>query len=247
MASKTDNLFARATIKRWSVNPKVKIIWYDKVFNFSLKCNLGAQAATGDVFLFMNDDIVPVSEHWLEDLIVPFEEVTVAVSGPLLLYPNERVQHGGMYLGFNNVAGHTLRHARLPRQDYMFLASAPREVSAVTGALLAIRREIFQDLHGFDEQLGNFLQDVDLCLRVIGTGYRIVFNPRSILLHMESVTVKDDMEADPQIQAVRGLEYQYFAARWGARLFHDQYHNPGYSLDDESLCSLDANELCRIE
>jgi len=217
---------------------RLKLRQFNGPFNFSAKCNLGAEGAAGDILLFLNDDIVPVTQDWLMELLAPFSNPGIAVAGPLLVYPNAQVQHCGLYVGANGVTGHALRFARLPEHDYMFLGSVPRNVSVVTGAALAIRQDVFRSVNGFDEQLANYIQDVDLCLRVLYSGHAVVLNPRSILIHAETTTLKEDINHTLVIQA-RGREFEYFMRRWRAHLDGgDPYHNPRMLMSDESLRTL---------
>jgi GT2 family glycosyltransferase len=212
----------------------VRVIAYDGPFNFSRQCNLGARNAVAPHLLFMNDDVVPATSDWLDRLLEPFDNPTVGMSGPLLLYPDETVQHAGMFLGYKGVAGHVLRGSRLPAEDYLFMTQAPREVSCVTGAVMVVDRQLFENLNGFDPLLGTYIQDVDLCLRVGHSGFRIVFNPRAILLHLESSSVRE-MLADPAVQATRAREYIYFVRRWGETRERDAFHNSSFLPNAEDL------------
>jgi GT2 family glycosyltransferase len=184
--------------------------------------------------LFLNDDIAPVSEDWLTRLLSRFNDPEVAAAGPLLLYPDERVQHGGMYLGFDERAGHTLRGASLPDEDYLFTAVAPRETSCLTGAVLLVERSAFEAINGFDEQLATYLQDVDLGLRLNRIGLRNVFDPTSVLIHMESASIRS-LEARTAFHRQRAAEFARFQARWGAAIKADKFHPAGFDLQDESL------------
>ncbi len=237
IANQTTNPYALQTLKDIA-SAKVKVIENNSRFNFSALCNQGARESAGEFLLFMNDDIVPIGERWLEELMEPLRVSNkVAVTGPLLLYPNETVQHGGMYTGFNTCCGHTLRFAHLPDGDYSFYLSAARWVSAVTGAAMLFRRDLFNKLNGFDEMLGSFLQDLDICLRANRSGFDVAFNPRSILLHMESVSSSKDIATGPEM-ARRGLEHQYFMKRWSDILYSDKFHPPILNIGDEGLKSL---------
>jgi GT2 family glycosyltransferase len=152
----------------------------------------------------------------------------------LLLYPDERVQHGGMYLGFDERAGHTLRGAALPEEDYLFNGVAPRETSCLTGAVLLVERSAFEAINGFDEQLATYLQDVDLGLRLHRIGLRNVFDPTSVLIHMESASIRS-LEARSAFHRQRAAEFARFQTRWGAAVTADRFHPPGFDLADESL------------
>ncbi|PXA92248.1 hypothetical protein DMC18_11455 [Caulobacter sp. D5] len=228
---------AKALLDELAGAPKVKVLVRDEPFNFSRFCNAGAKLTDASHLLFLNDDIAPVTEDWLGRLVDDVQEPGVGVAAPLLVYPDERIQHAAMYLGFKGIAGHTLRHARLPDEDYLFYASAPREVSAVTGAAMMVTRACFEALNGFDEQLATYLQDVDLCLRARRSGHAVVFDPRAVLIHMESASMRSDV-ANSALARRRQLEHNYFIARWGGSLQFDPFHNPAFGIEDESLHSL---------
>ncbi|MBO0797739.1 MAG: glycosyltransferase [Blastocatellia bacterium] len=233
----TSNLYALKTLSELKDCPRVRVIPYEGPFNFSRQCNLAAREASGKHLLFLNDDVTPVTRDWLLQLVLPLQNPEIGLTGPLLLYPDETVQHAGMFLGYRGVAGHTLRAARLPSGDYLFMTQAPREVSCLTGAVLTIDRQLFEDLNGYDPLLGTYLQDVDLCLRAKRLGRRLIFNPRSVLLHMESTTIRDSL-ADPLMQNVRERERYHFVRRWGADVRRDPFYNPNMDLQVENLRSL---------
>lgn len=236
--SDPENPYADRVFRDMPKHEKLVFQYFSGPFNFSAKCNLGARAATGDILLFLNDDIVPVSDNWLEDLLAPFANPRIAATAPLLVYPNGKVQHAGMYVGSGGACGHALRFARLPEEDYGFLGSVPRNVTVATGAALAVRRRVFEALEGFEERLANYIQDVDLCLRIRKAGHDIVMNPRSVMIHMETTTLKEDLYDDPVVQA-RGREFDLFMGRWRETLERgDPYHNPHFVLGDERLRSL---------
>jgi GT2 family glycosyltransferase len=240
VSNRTSNGYALQLHERLSAQRSVKLIKYDEPFNFSAQCNLGASVGSGEILLFLNDDVVPVNADWLRELVAPLDDPKIGIVGPLLLYPDQSVQHAGMFLGFERVAGHVLRGVRLPEGDCGFLASAPRQVMAVTGAALCMRRKDFEVLNGFDRnRFALTIQDVDLCLRAHFSGMAVVFNPRSILLHMESVSVRPTL-SDPGTIRRRALEHEAFAERWGDVVVTDMFHNLNCSRSDESLKSLEA-------
>jgi GT2 family glycosyltransferase len=230
----TSNPYALKTLTDLRNSNRARIIAYEGPFNFSRQCNLAAREASAPYLLFLNDDVVPITVDWLVQLLLPFQNPDVGISGPLLLYPDERVQHAGMFMGYDGLAGHTLRAARLWEGDYLFMTQAPREVSCLTGAAMVIERSLFEDLNGFDPLLGTYLQDVDLSLRVNRLGRRLIFNPRAILLHMESATLSDTL-VDPMVRAIRDRERNYLSRRWGAALHWDPFHNPNLDLGVENL------------
>jgi GT2 family glycosyltransferase len=236
VANETSSPHALQTLADLALSPQVKVIRQDGAFNFSKLANAGARAGQGAHLLFLNDDITPVSEDWLERMLNALAAPMVGTVGPLLVYPNERVQHAGMHLGYRGCAGHSLRHAVLPQDDYLALASATREVSTLTGAALLTPRNVFDALNGFDERLGTFLQDVDYCLRASRGGFANVYEPGAVLIHMESTSI---LEAPAgTMDSRRQREHAYFVGRWGETLKDDTLHPSGLSLEDESLRTL---------
>ena len=234
VSNNTANPYALQTLKDLSAEPRVRVLRMDEAFNFSRLCNAGVRAGQGrGPVLLLNDDIAPVSQDWIERLLWRLEDPAVGAVGPLLLYPDERVQHTGMYLGHAGIAGHILRAARLPETDYLLTGCAAREVSAVTGAVLMTSRAAFEALNGLDEQLATYLQDVDYCLRVRGAGLVNVFEPASVLIHMESATIRS-LET-PAFHHRRYAERLRFTERWGDLLLNDPLHPRGFDLDDETL------------
>jgi FkbM family methyltransferase len=237
VSNNTTNAHAIRTLIAASAMERVTVLRYDGSFNFSRQCNIGAKYAKGSELLFLNDDIAPVSDDWLPRLHGWMDLRRLV--GPLLIYPNESVQHAGMHLGFNGAAGHVMRHSRLPSGDYGFFLTAPRRVSCLTGAALLMPKALFMSLNGFDPMLATYLQDVDLSLRALYSGCELVFDPRSILMHMESVSVIPTLE-NRKVQQSRELEYAYFANRWASTITNDAWMNPLFDPMDESLTALRA-------
>ena len=169
---------------RWS--DRATVVALPENRNFAGGCNAGAAAATGEILIFLNNDTeVPVGA--LEALVEQAREPGVGIAGPRLLYPNSRIQHGGVVfkIGSGNPWPFHLFHHEpgdLPA------ARATFDVDATTGACLVIARELFEDVGGFDEAYVNGLEDVDLCLRVRVAGHRIVYRGDVSLVHHERMT-----------------------------------------------------------
>lgn len=239
------NGFARAYHTQLRGIERVKIIDYDKPYNFSDQANVGAQVVSGDFVLLLNDDIVPIGHHWLSHLLAPLLRPKVAITGPLLLYPDETVQHAGMFMGFNNVAGHTLRGARLPDTE-VAAGLLPQNCSAVTGAAMLVRRTAWDALAGFDTQLATYLQDVDLCLRAHRMGWEVAFTPDSVLFHMESISAKAILR-DPAMLECRGREHARFVRRWREAIFKDPFRSPHWSKQDETMRTITALSSAELQ
>ena len=201
----------------------------DGPFNFSRINNRAVEAARGAILLFLNNDIEVISPDWLGEMVSHAVRPGVGAVGARLWYPNNTLQHGGVIL-VCGVAGHA--HKGLPAGSggYCSRAALIQNFSGVTGACLAIRREIFEEVGGFDETLAAAFNDVDFCLRVVGAGYRNVWTPYAELYHHESAT--RGYEDTPSKRARFQKEAALLQARWGEALQADPYLNPNLSADN---------------
>ena len=159
-----------------------------EAFNFSRACNAGARRARGRLVLFLNNDTEVLEPGWLARLALWLDDPGVGAVGPVLLYPDRTVQHAGVVLGARGTADHVMRRFPAEVDGYAGSLAASREVSAVTGACLLMRRDEFRELGGFSADYARHYQDVDLCLRLRDRGRRIVCASRPRLIHHESLT-----------------------------------------------------------
>jgi len=196
---------------------------FEGPFNFSRMNNLGAQAAGSELLVFLNDDVTPIRPEWLEVMAAHLLRPEIGVVGGRLLYPTGAIQHAGLVLGLQDGVGHPGRGAY--RADLMYYLQLPRNVSAVTGACLGIRRNVFQDVGGFDPAFPVNYNDVDLCLKVVNSGYRVVVDPRVELTHIERGTRSGGTTL---------AERQRFQERWGALLAKsDPYYPEAFERTEE--------------
>jgi GT2 family glycosyltransferase len=177
-------------------NQNVKIVPYNESFNYSRANNLGAQAANGDLLLFLNNDMEVLTEDWLQELARWALLPQVGVVGTKLLYPNRRIQHAGIIMGMQGFVGHLYLNAP---DDYHGLAGSCnwyRNFSAVTGACQMMRRSVFEMMGGYDERYRLIFSDVALCLKAIKNEYRVVYTPFAEMLHYEGQSrgTKDPIE-----------------------------------------------------
>jgi O-antigen biosynthesis protein len=162
----------------------VRIIRYDKPFNYSRLNNFAAQHARGSIFIFLNNDTEVISADWMDQLAGDVSQPGIGAVGAMLYFADGTIQHGGVVVGLNGLAGHLfsgLTDITIP-PAYLHLR---REVSAVTGACLAIRKNVFHEVGGFNERFRVTGNDVELGLRLRDYGYRNVMNPRVRLFHYE--------------------------------------------------------------
>ena len=200
----------------------LRVLWWDEPFNYSAVNNLGARNATGDVLLFLNDDTQAVSREWLDEMLGWIGHPGIGVVGAQLLWKNGRIQHGGDVLGMNGFADHLFTGANPYEWTLMGSPHWYRNVSAVTGACLMMRRDLFEEVGGFNEAFHLCGSDVELCLRVRRAGYRIVCTPFAGVLHHERATRGGyDHAAD-----VYTSFWHYQSKLYGG----DPYFNPNLSL-----------------
>ncbi|MEJ0016680.1 MAG: glycosyltransferase family 9 protein [Acetobacteraceae bacterium] len=194
-------------------------------FNWSHFNNRGVEAASGEYLLFLNDDIEVVQPDWLDVLLEHAQRPEVAVVGPQLLYPDGKVQHAGMFLAARGVARHAFRFAASDDPGYFGLALTQRNVMAVTGACMLMRRTLFQALGGFEEAHEIVNNDLDFCLRAHQAGKLVVFTPYASLVHYEAAS--RDRLADV-------FDLGQFEARWNT-LFAagDPYFSPRLSRQSD--------------
>lgn len=218
------------------LDARVRTIVHDVPFNFSVLVNLGVKAASGDVVVLLNNDITVKEANWLKALASQAVRPEVGCVGAKLLYPNGLVQHGGVLLGEGlSLDGHpTPCHAHVgwsgDSEGYFGLLSSLRQVSAVTGAALAVRRKLYWELGGFDENLAVALNDVDFCLKAGEQGLPCLWTPGAVLTHHESASRKWDLASPAKMERLR-TEWAYMREKWGDKLAADPWYSPNLSRE----------------
>jgi len=180
-------------------------------------------------FIFMNDDVEALDPWWLEEMMRELWQTEVSIVGPKLLYPDMRIQHAGVVIGMGGIAGHA--HKRQPdgQSGYFSRAHITQQVSAVTGACMAVRVKTFFDLGGFEEALPKAFNDIDFCLKARAKGYKVIYTPWARLVHHESVSRGIDPGGDPIFQAA----VRYMDEKWHCRTMKDPFFNPNFDLMSE--------------
>ncbi len=201
------------------------IVPFTQSFNFSEMNNLGARAAKGGVLLFLNDDVEPIEPGWLSRMLSHLEDPAVGAVGAKLLYPDGTIQHAGIVTWLIDGAGHPGRHL-VASENWPWLPCT-REVSAVTGACLCVRRADFHEMQGFDPVFPVNYNDVDFCLRLRAAGYSVIFEAGAVLRHDESQTRRPGTRYDE-----RRL---FFRRWWNITEKTDPYYNPHLAQNNEDL------------
>lgn len=210
--------------------PRFRLVQRPGPFNFSDLCNEGAAAASGEVLLFLNNDVEVIEPGWLRELVSRALEPGIGAVGAKLLYPDGTLQHGGVVLRERSVAGHAHPGLGGDEPGYFGRMLQAHEVSAVTGACLAMRKPVFEEAGGFDaEELAVAYNDVDLCLRLRRLGYRIVWTPFARLVHHESRS--RGLEDTPDKTARLAREAAVMKQRWGSELAADPYYSRSFVPD----------------
>jgi len=201
---------------------KTKIIGYKGEYNFAAINNKAAKESSADYFLFMNNDTQVISSGWVAGLLAWAQLENIGCVGPKLLYPDRSIQHAGVVLGVGGVANHA--YYRMPdKTDFYFNhLHSTRNYLAMTAACVLISKEKFNEVGGFNEDLPESYNDVDLCLKLYEKGYRHVYVPFIEVIHFESKS------RDPR---VRPQEDEYMYKKWSKYIKNDPFYNPNLSKD----------------
>jgi GT2 family glycosyltransferase len=170
---------------------RIRILRRSDEFNYSRYNNAGTDVARGNILLFLNNDVEVTHPDWLDELVMWAERPEVGVVGARLMYPNGRIQHAGVVIGLVGSAGHVFIGEP---PDTFTPHGSPlwyRNMLAVTGACMAMRREVYDELGGFDESYQLTFSDITFCLKAIEHGYQVVYNPFACLVHHEGGTRGD--------------------------------------------------------
>ena len=214
-------------------NQKIKILEYpEKGFNYSKIINFGVKNCSGDFILQLNNDTKLLTNDWLEKFIGYAQQKEIGAVGAKLYFKNKAIQHAGIAIGVGGFAANIFSRLRNGLRGYCGKENLIQNLSAVTGACLFARKEIYEEVKYMDEE--NFkvaLNDVDFCLKIRERGYRIVYNPYIELIHYESFS--RGYEDTPEKKERFKKEIKYFKEKW--KLFletGDPYYNINLSREN---------------
>lgn len=213
-------------------NPNVRVFKYDGDFNYSKINNLAVSKARGEYILLLNNDTQVITLDWIEEMLMYAQRKDVGAVGAKLYYEDRTIQHAGVVLalGQHRTAGHSHYRVSSSNLGYMGRLCYAQNVMAVTGACLMMRKALFTELGGLDENFAVSLNDVDLCIRAWKAGYVNVFTPFAELYHFESVSRGLDDHGENAERYDR--ESEAFRTKWKDLLVKgDPYYNPNFSLD----------------
>lgn len=207
----------------------ISVVTWEGEFNYAAINNYAVQSAKGEFLLFLNNDTEVISPRWLEELLSNCQRPEVGITGAKLYFPDNTIQHAGIVIGIGGIAGHAFLNMPRSRTGYLHKASIQLNYSAVTAACMMIKRSVFSELQGFEEQLSVAFNDVDLCLRTVAAGYKVVYNPAVELYHYESKSrgAEDSEEKVRRFQS----EIEFMRNRWMPLLKSgDPYYNKNLTL-----------------
>jgi O-antigen biosynthesis protein len=213
-------------------------------FSFANKVNFAVNLVADGIVLLLNDDLEVVSQDWIQRLAGLAARPAIGVVGARLLYSDGTIQHAGIALGFHGSAGHMFHRAQNDGREYGGFASIQRNFSAVTGAVMAFRKRVFDEMGGFDERLSIDYNDLDFCLRCIEAGYRVVQAPAATLYHYHNSSLQ---RTGDNIR-----EREIFCARWRAAIDRDPHYSRYFQKRHDELPILeettkgDTNKLAPI-
>ncbi len=208
---------------------KIRVVYWPDEFNYSAINNFGVKHARGDYLLLLNNDVEVITTDWLEELIANCQRKDVGIVGARLYYPDDTIQHAGIVIGIGGVAGALF--VGMPRMftGYLHKAAIQQDLSAVTAACMMVKRSVYEELGGLEEELKVAFNDVDFCLRAREKGYLVVYDPNVELYHFESKSrgTEDSKEKVRRFQN----EIEYMRSHWLELLKKgDPMYNPNLTL-----------------
>jgi O-antigen biosynthesis protein len=208
-----------------SKSMRVSILRDDGPFNYSALNNRAVAQSKGEIIALVNNDIEIISAGWLREMVSLAVRPSIGCVGAKLYYPDNTIQHAGVVVGLDGAAGHSLKGLFREDPGYFMRVVLRQEYTAVTGACLVIRRNIFEEVGGLNEEhLTVGFNDVDFCLKVHAAGYRNLWTPLAEMYHHESASRKADDTPEKIARAKR--EVQYMVDTWHTDTYEDTAYNP---------------------
>ena len=207
----------------------VKVVRWEREFNYSAINNFGVSFAKGEYLLFLNNDTEIIAENTIEEMLGFCMREDVGAVGARLLYNDDTIQHAGVVVGFGGIAGHTFIGLHKSENSYFHRAMCAQDYSAVTAACMMSKRSVFDAAGGFSEDLAIAFNDIDYCMKVRSLGKLVVYAPYALLYHYESKS--RGLEDTPEKVARFNREIEIFRHKWPEILNHgDPYYNPNLTL-----------------
>ena len=223
-----DNASEKKELMDYYKSLPFKILTYSENFNFSKMNNFAVEHSTGDLLLFLNDDTKILDPFWLDELVSVCLQKDVGAVGPKLILSDDTIQHAGMVFLKTGAGFHPAMRQEKNSNVYHNAINVMKDYSAITGACLLTKKEIFKQVGGFDNQFDVYYGDSDLCLKIRDAGYRIIYTPFTELLHEGSMSVSY-WHAGATFFDVEN--HQAFIKKWPYLKDGDPYYNPNLDWD----------------
>lgn len=231
--NQTTQVAALKYLNKLNSMDKIKVIQYDKTFNYAAINNYAAEEASGEFIAFLNNDIEVINKEWLSEMLGHAKRKEIGIVGAKLYYPDMTIQHGGVVLGIGGVAGHAHKHFDSNEHGYFSRLKIIQNYSALTAACIVIKKDIFKEVNGFEEELVVAFNDIDLSLKVLEKGYRNLWTPYAELIHHES---KSRGMEDSTIKRKRfDKEKAFMQNKWQRKLLEDKCYNQNLTLEHENF------------
>ncbi len=221
---------------------KVRVVyWEGKGFNFSAINNFGAGFATGEYLLLLNNDVEIINSDCIDELLAYGQREDVGIVGARLLYEDNTIQHAGVVVGFGGIAGHTFVGMHRDEKCYFLRSMCAQDYSAVTAACMLVKKSVFDEVGGLNENLAVAFNDIDFCLKVREAGKLVVYNPYAELYHYESKS--RGLEDSPEKIERFNKEIETFKTNWKHILeAGDPFYNPNLTLRDTNFALKDLGK-----
>lgn len=219
--------------KELESDPRIRVVFYREkgTFDYSAINNFGIKFAKGEHILLLNNDIEIITENWIEEMLMYSQREDVGAVGAKLYYPDYSLQHAGVIIGIRGIADHSHKYLPGKESGYMMRCCIQQNISAVTAACLMIKKSVFEEVGGLDEESFKVaFNDVDLCMKVRAKGYLIVWTPYAEAYHYES-TSRGPEDTPEKCKRFR-KEISAFRKKWKKEIAKgDPYYNRNLTLE----------------
>lgn len=219
----------------------VRVVKWEREFNYSAINNFGVTFSNGEYLLFLNNDTELINPESIHEMIGFLQREDVGIVGARLLYSDDTIQHAGVVMGFGGIAGHTFIGLHKAESSYFNQAMCARDYSAVTAACMMSKRSLFDEAGGFSEELAVAFNDIDYCMKVRSLNKLVVYAPYALLYHYESKS--RGLEDTPEKVARFNREIRLFSEKWPDILRDgDPYYNPNLTLRKSNFALRDLRK-----
>ena len=207
----------------------VRVVKWEREFNYSAINNFGAGFAKGEYLLLLNNDTEAINPDFIQEMLGFCQREDVGIVGARLLYGDDTIQHAGVVIGFGGIAGHTFIGLHKAENSYFHRAMCAQDYSAVTAACLMTKKSVFDQVGGLSTELAVAFNDIDYCMKVRALGKLVVYAPYALLYHYESKS--RGLEDTPEKVARFNREVAIFIKKWPDIIKNgDPYYNPNLTL-----------------